>query len=165
MISSDSNGEMVDSDHQPPAQAATAKNATSKQKSSIWNFLKIEIDQKDKKEKARCLRCKTKPKFLSRSATTSLSYHLTHAHQKTSPEVQSTSSLNVVQSTMANFTKALFKEKTASITKEITNFIAWDLCPVNLVMGPGFRSLVKLLEPCYVIPHRTKLMRTHIPVA
>ncbi|XP_045034393.1 E3 SUMO-protein ligase ZBED1-like [Daphnia magna] len=162
----DSNGEKADSNHQQPPLAATAKNTAIKQKSWVWDFFTIEIDQKDKKEKARCLLCKTKSKFLVMSATTSLSYHLTHAHKKTCPEDPSTSSSpNVAPNTMAKFTRTLSKEKIALITRAITNFMAWDLYPMNLAMGRGFRSLMKLLEPRYTIPHRTTFIRTHIPVA
>lgn len=128
----DSNGEKADSNHQQPPLAATAKNTAIKQKSWVWDFFTIEIDQKDKKERARCLLCKTKSKFLVMSATTSLSYHLTHAHKKTCPEDPSTSSSpNVAPNTMAKFTRTLSKEKIALITRAITNFMAWDLYPMN----------------------------------
>ncbi len=63
------------------------------------------------------------------------------------------------------FVKPLPKGKVSLISKAITNFIEWDLYPLNLVSGMGFQSLMKLLEPRYIIPHRTTFMRTHIPEA
>lgn len=49
------------------------------------------------------------------------------------------------------------------LTNAIAQMIIWDLEPYSLVDHRGFRSLLSVVEPRYVVPSRTMFSREIIP--
>lgn len=132
--------------------------------SQVWNhFTTIDL------ETAKCKTCRTviKTKF---SSTSSLRRHL-----QTHPEIfatldsvkKATDGLN----TKHTITKAFERQtpldskspKAHELTKAIAVMIAVDLQPYSVVEDPGFKAVLKIAEPRYVIPSRTTFSRNMIP--
>ena len=55
------------------------------------------------------------------------------------------------------------RKRMQEITSAIARFIALDNRPYSVVEGPGFKNLIEILLPGYIIPHRTTFSRGEIP--
>ena len=49
------------------------------------------------------------------------------------------------------------------IVNAIGQFIARDLQPISVVDGEGFKHLMEVADPCFVIPSHTSLTNTLLP--
>jgi len=58
-------------------------------------------------------------------------------------------------------------DKTMSRHKRLleatVKFIYQDMQPLSVVEGNGFRNLMAVAEPCFIIPSRTHFTKTEIP--
>ena len=127
--------------------------------SSVWNYA-----EKISGNKAKCKKCSKEMSI----STSSIRYHLNNVHaikfDNSDEATQGPSKIiseKSPQQLISSF--AIPKSKTAAITRKISEMIAKDFHPFNMVMGEGFRSLVSYLAPGYTVPHRTSFMRTHLP--
>ena len=49
------------------------------------------------------------------------------------------------------------------ITESVTHFMAKEMIPINTVKKPGFRSMVRKLDPQYEVPSRKYFSKTALP--
>ena len=56
--------------------------------------------------------------------------------------------------------KPVSKERASAISDAIMNVISLDLRPFNSVAGRGFKYLLYVLKPGYIVHHGTKFSRT-----
>ncbi|XP_076052180.1 E3 SUMO-protein ligase ZBED1-like isoform X2 [Oratosquilla oratoria] len=54
-------------------------------------------------------------------------------------------------------------EKKNNIDSHLLKMIVTDMQPLSLVENEGFQEFVKVIDPGYVLPSRSELMRTHFP--
>lgn len=52
----------------------------------------------------------------------------------------------------------LSEKRKREITDKIAEFVAFDMRPVNIVEGKGFKELMRTLEPGYTVPKRETVM-------
>ncbi|KAK0141192.1 Zinc finger BED domain-containing protein 1 [Merluccius polli] len=121
--------------------------------------MKTELD----KSKAICRLCKMEVKYFGN--TTNLRNHLTRHH----PDTQSakTSDPNPKKQTQLEqafgFKLASNSPRAQKITEAVATFICKDIRPYSVVENDGFRSLINILEPRYVLPTRKHLSEVAIP--
>lgn len=78
--------------------------------------------------------------------------------------VSSTSTLSTIESCLAKKKEYDFNHPRAlEIIKCLMEMIAVDLQPFSMVTNKGFRKLIKLLEPTYVIPSDKYFRETALP--
>ncbi|KAK0140282.1 Zinc finger BED domain-containing protein 1 [Merluccius polli] len=142
--------------------------------SVIWRFFGYREEDVEQ-VKPICKVCK-KTVLTKGSSTTNMLHHLkTHPVQyeesvtlRTSCTPAKTPPPAACQMTLAaSFSKTTPYEKTSQrwrdITDAITNFIAQDMMPINTVEKPGFRKLIKTLDPKYEMPGRRHFSEKAIP--
>ena len=121
--------------------------------SNVWDsFLKL-----PEKNKGKCKLCSKELAF--HGGTTNLRDHLIAKHPLTLPRnINKPTSQNIllfIQPTWCNEAKA------EGISERVSEMIAMDMRPIQMVEGKGFWRLMSYLEPGYTVPSR-KSFTTHI---
>jgi hypothetical protein len=124
---------------------------SKKKVSWVWNFFK----EVDGKEKTKCNLCSTELAYKKGSTTSGMLNHLKHVHKKnegseSQPSLRQTSllSYNKSKSTMG-------KVKYNDLCKSLALAVAYDLRPLSLVSGKGFKSFCQKLNPDFHVPSTT----------
>lgn len=151
----------------PPATQSSSTSASStgtkrKKSSIVWNYFKRSSDKKF----AKCNTCGKE--YKTSGNTSNLSDHLKRFHQfnqdeedsinRTSSTISSTS--NSARSSQRSvspfFKKTILYDEKSSRKKEldlaVLDMIAMDFQPFTIVTDDGFKRLVFLLDPRYVLP-------------
>ena len=115
-------------------------------------------------------------------ATTGLYAHLPAAHSKAHKECVARNEENrkrkLAEQELKNENKKqskvddLFNKKAhwssshpnaIAITNSVGRMLALDMLPYDFVEGRGFKELMKLMEPQYLVPSRTTFSRSFVP--
>jgi hypothetical protein len=122
----------------------------------------------------KCDLCSSNVKIGS-SSTTNLYQHLRNHHPSQHSEVlgakrkrPNVEDIRTQQQTLeSSFNRAVpfsnDSDKHVAITKAIAVCICKDALPISLVENDGFRSLIRTLEPRYIMPSRKHLSKQVIP--
>lgn len=142
------------------------KNAPSILKADIWaHFGFYEITGKHELDKthAVCKICHTKIKYFGN--TTNLRNHVSRFHSEKLTPTTAKETLDPAQPRIDEKLSILppNAEKAKRITQSVAAFIAADLRPYSVVENPGFRHLLKTLEPRYKLPSRSHFTEKVIP--
>jgi len=126
-------------------------------KSYVWKYFKKVEDSKDKKTYTICQLQGCKEKYLFHGSTTTMQRHLKTSH----PDICDNNaalenSSTTKQSTLTSDFKIqnLSKERSKTITRAISIFLAYDMQSINTIEGIGFKPFLNTLEPRYVLPSR-----------
>jgi hypothetical protein len=125
----------------------------------VWKYFRIQEGQVDQKH-AFCLICKSWKSWAK--GTTNLIYHLQSIHYLSEPA--GTDSKQSTLQAMTMVAPPISDGRKRAITRAIGAMIAMDLQPFSLVENPGFRNLMRQLEPRYDVPTRHYFTRTLIPL-
>ncbi|XP_065911269.1 E3 SUMO-protein ligase ZBED1-like [Dysidea avara] len=153
--------------------------------SKIWKYFGFKVDDKDKKY-VFCGLCGAKLEYCRN--TTNMGTHLKGVHplfyakselQKKSTDEASSSKSRTAdgnegtpedesQRTLedsfpATTTMPASSRRAKDITNAIGYFVAKDMMPISTTGGVGFKRLIRVLEPRYVIPHRKTFTDKTIP--
>jgi hypothetical protein len=124
-------------------------------KSAVWKNFKRSSDDKTVK----CNLCGAELAY--NGGTTSMHNHLRLKHPSdTQPETPAKDKQSTVTS-FFNSPRKLTSTQSEKITQAIAEMIVTDYIPLSIVEGEGFRSLMQLVAPDYVIPCR-KTVRSRI---
>ena len=148
--------------------------------SKIWKYFGFKVDDKDKKY-VFCGLCRAKLKYCHN--TTNMGTHLKGVHplfyakselkKKSTDEASSLkirtaggnegtsedeSQRTLEDSFPATTTMPASSRRAKDITNAIGYFVAKDMMPISTTSGVGFKRLICVLEPRYVIPHRKPLL-------
>lgn len=141
--------------------------------SSVWEFM---IKNKDKKDCVDCSVCQAS--FVCKgSSTTSLRRHLINQHGiSLSNKRESGSQSETVagegsvgsQPKLKQFIKSKEKlqrdsPRAASITSKVAKMIYKDLQPLSIIEDEGFRELLEVCEPRYVLPSMATFRNNIVP--
>ncbi|XP_028254439.1 zinc finger BED domain-containing protein 1-like [Parambassis ranga] len=130
-------------------------------KATIWSHFGFRNDkEKDKldKSKAICKVCQMEVKYCGN--TTNLRNHMLRHHQDLMSKPSTGSQQMKLKQTLqlpANSARSL------KITEAIAGFICKDMRPYSVVENEGFRRLIKVTEPLYVMVSRKRLSEEVIP--
>lgn len=145
--------------------------------SSIWNYFGVRADDNDvplpnELERPICKLCK-KAVSAKRSNTTNLHTHLKDNHpdayatvqrEKTSGNTSSLTQPTLVEVFEKNARYDPKSSRAKEISRSIAVFLAKDMQPFYTVEKPGFRQMIKKLDPKYVVPTRKYFSQTEIPM-
>ena len=151
-----------------------------KAKSHVWNYFGLpacsgEYVEKDKRlrKEVFCTICKRSLSY--KGNTTNMIVHLQYHHVPEYNELASLSSNSIEHNKVTKVTKLpkgqlSIKEsfgklqrlsrsclRWKSLTNAVCQFLAQDLVPIDTVNDTGFRRMLNVFEPKYVLPDRTTL--------
>ncbi|XP_060557870.1 E3 SUMO-protein ligase ZBED1-like [Ruditapes philippinarum] len=148
-----------------------------KGKSAVWQFFSIKRKRETHEiieNTAFCDRCGVAVKC--GGGTTNLRTHLERHHKMIKLSAQSSVNMSSAVTTSAGSQQPtvmeLFNkrqqykpnsERSRLISSKIANFMIKDLRPFSVVSNEGFRDLINILDPNYVIPSKTYFSQTLIP--
>ncbi|XP_041862941.1 E3 SUMO-protein ligase ZBED1-like [Melanotaenia boesemani] len=140
----------------------TLLKAPSSLKADVWLYFGFKpsesnIEELDK-TKAVCKLCDIEVKYCGN--TTNLRNHLTRHHPTTQPNASDQKQTKLENAFVCKLSSS--SSRAQKITEAIAVFICKDLRPFSVVENDGFQSLVKLLEPRYVLPTRKHLSEVAI---
>ena len=156
-------------------------------KSEVWNYFGFPIHfengvKKVDHSKTVCMTCKSELRY--HGNTTNMSLHIKRHHptfsistdrkRKVDENDMSSSSINspkqVCQVPGQLRLAEAFKTKLSHtslraqmISRQISKFICKDMRPLSMISNDGFKQLINLLEPKYVIPSRPHFTDRIIP--
>ncbi len=121
-------------------------------RSYVWNYFRTS-DSSD--SKVTCTICKAELAYSN--STGSMLNHLKNKHPGCSADHgQSTSTdTRAGRKTISELTtRHCTPGKAQQITNKLADMIAVDMLPISVVEGTGFRALMAVVEPGYVVPGR-----------
>lgn len=154
-----------------------------KAKSRVWNYFGFPASSGEYVEKDKRLRkevfCKICKHSLSyKGNTTNMFVHLQYNHAPEYNELVSSSSKSTECSKPKKIPKGQLSIKESfgklqplsrscprwkSLTNAVCQFLAQDLVPIDTVNDAGFRRMLNVFEPRYVLPDRTTFSRHYLP--
>lgn len=136
-------------------------------KSEVWKHFGFRKKGESlDKTVAICKTCETEMKYTGN--TTNMANHIKRRHS--TDLVRSNRNANVTAGSESSCLPSIFQQKlpmnskrAKEVTAAIANFICKDLRPYCVVENDGFRELMHVVEPRYVIPSRQYFSQTCIP--
>ncbi|XP_049320146.1 E3 SUMO-protein ligase ZBED1-like [Astyanax mexicanus] len=146
------------------------KDAPALFKSGVWDHFGFPVTYDDTGNKnvdrtvTICKHCKTRIAYASGN-TSNMTGHLRRHHPSVSVKGRRGEPAKKPFTISAAFKQPLAEDtaKAKSISKAIGIFIAKDMQPYSVVEGEGFRNMIKVLEPRYVMPSRRYFGTNVIP--
>jgi len=158
---------MASAQQQPSVSPEKIYDAPFITKSNVWKHFGFRKNAgKLDKSVALCKLCRAEIKYTG--GTTNFATHLKRRHEidLSSPtSTQPKASCSKSEESLSPFFQKLNhnSKRAQSVTAAITKFICKDLRPYSVVENEGFRDLVHLLEPRYVIPSRPHFSEKCVP--
>ena len=165
----------------PPADAPTSEDLIPRRGSTsvawkYFGFEKTDVTQKT----VICKVCR-KAVAAKSSSTTNLFHHLRTNHTKEYEECQKLAAKEKPKSAKVTLPAAQHSQQTLEdsinrklpydkkstrwrdVTNAITNYIAKEMVPIQVVEREGFKQLVNTLDPRYTVPGRKYFSETALP--
>ena len=141
-------------------------NKSGKVSSPVWEFFGYYKSDRSQTNVV-CKLCKTVVPTKTGN-TTNLFYHLSRAHPLEHSRIkQPQSTKQKQQTTMERYSTSVPYDKSSKrykdISQAVTYHIAKDMLPLSTVERPGFKNLLHVLDPRYVLPGRKYFSKTAIP--
>ncbi|XP_048020934.1 E3 SUMO-protein ligase ZBED1-like [Megalobrama amblycephala] len=129
-------------------------------KAAIWHHFGFRSNKENEldKSKAICKACQMEVKYCGN--TTNLRNHMMRHHQDIISKPATGPQQMTLKQTLQLPTNS---ERSVKITEAIAGFICKDMRPYSVVENVGFRRLMKVMEPNYVIVSRKHLSEEVIP--
>ncbi|XP_055051262.1 E3 SUMO-protein ligase ZBED1-like [Misgurnus anguillicaudatus] len=151
------------------AESEEIVNKRGKFSSPVWQFFGYYKSDRSQTN-AVCKLCKTVVPAKSGN-TTNLMYHLSRAHPLEHSRIQPTTSVAATphkqQTTMERYSASVPYDKETKRYKDITEAVAYhiakDMLPFSTVEKSGYKKLIHVLDPRYVLPGRKYFSKTAIP--
>ncbi|KAL2102146.1 hypothetical protein ACEWY4_001314 [Coilia grayii] len=141
------------------SQVATLKTPESL-KSPIWHHFGFRTDTGTDgldKSKAICKLCKLEVKYCGN--TTNLRNHLLRHHPELTSKPSGPQQMKLKETLQLPANSA----RSIKITEAIAGFVCKDMRPYSVVENEGFRHLMKVTEPHYIMVSRKRLSEEVIP--
>lgn len=129
-------------------------------KAAIWHHFGFRSNKENEldKSKAICKACQMEVKYCGN--TTNLRNHMMRHHQDIISKPATGPQQMTLKQTLQLPTNSA---RSVKITEAIAGFICKDMRPYSVVENVGFRRLMKVMEPNYVIVSRKRLSEEVIP--
>jgi len=130
------------------------------QKSSkAWTYFDLLPADSEGKAYTKCKISDCAVKLAYNQNTSCMLYHIESKHPIQYEEMKNTKNINnqpISRQDTLKF-KNISAERASLITKAIADFISQDMRPISIIESSGFRGLIELLEPGYILPTRRTL--------
>ena len=129
-------------------------------KSPVWLYFKKIEDSKERKTYTICSVDGCEEKLAYHNSTTAMLRHLKSLHPTTCMSACQKSSKQTTLTSSDFKGHPLSKERRKNITMAIGRFLAFDMHAIKTIEGTGFKTLLRILEPRYILPCRKLSMKT-----
>ncbi|XP_041109696.1 E3 SUMO-protein ligase ZBED1-like [Polyodon spathula] len=133
-----------------------------RRRSEVWKFFKV-IESNQEKKKVECSMCYTELTY-SGGSTGTMTNHLrlkhsevfiaSQARYRSTRSCKSTYTRRTNQPVIVSHSSLMAKDEWEKCTAKLAAMCAFDLRPISIVEGTGFKEFIKELNPLYEVPDR-----------